>query len=83
MRQLIVLAAVLLGAALPLAAAEDDLTADQILDRISETMEPEQIVAFSDAWLALSKRDVKVAQILALGERILFVWQGKAYAIEP
>ena len=41
MKQLIVLAAVMLAVALPLAAA-DDMTADQILDSISETMEPEQ-----------------------------------------
>jgi len=41
-RRLTVLVTMMLAAALPLAAAEDDMTADQILDRISETMEPEQ-----------------------------------------
>ena len=48
-----------------------------------DTMKPERIIAFSDAWLALSKRDVKLAQILALGERILLVWDGQAYEIRP
>lgn len=42
MRRLIVLAAVMLLAALPLVAAEEDMTADRILNSISETMEPEQ-----------------------------------------
>jgi outer membrane lipoprotein-sorting protein len=41
MKRLIALTALLLAVA-PLAAADDDMTADQVLDHISETMEPEQ-----------------------------------------
>jgi outer membrane lipoprotein-sorting protein len=41
-KHLMTLTALMLAAALPLTAAAGDLTADEILDRISETMEPEQ-----------------------------------------
>ena len=42
MKHLAILTALVLAVALPVRAAGDDMTADQILDHISETMEPEQ-----------------------------------------
>lgn len=47
------------------------------------TMVPERIEAFSAAYFALLDRLPKVARYLALGERVLFVHEGKAYEIVP
>ena len=57
---------------------EDDVWVDTAWP---EEAKPTKLVAFSDAWLALTKRHTKLAQILALGDRIRFVWEDQAYEV--
>ena len=45
--------------------------------------EPTRVEAFSAAWDALATKGGKVAKILALGERILFVLEDTVYEIVP
>ncbi|MHC4930966.1 MAG: VIT domain-containing protein [Planctomycetota bacterium] len=48
-----------------------------------ETTEPKVIEAFSDAYFDLIDKSEKIAKYLALGERVLFVFEGKPYEIVP
>jgi hypothetical protein len=38
-------------------------------------------VFLSDAYFALLDLDPQIGEFLALGERVLFVWEGQAYEI--
>ena len=60
--------------------AQDGRWIDTAWDEKAETT---KIEAFSDAWTALAAKGGKLAKILALGERILFVWEGMVYEIVP
>ena len=35
------------------------------------------------AWMDLAAKDPALRKILAIGERVTFVWQGKAYEVVP
>ncbi len=48
-----------------------------------EKAKPIRVVAFSDAWTELLREDVRIAAILALGDRVDFVWRDQAYRVEP
>ena len=41
------------------------------------------IEAYSDAYFELLDKDDRIARYLALGERVLFVFDGAAYEIVP
>ena len=46
-------------------------------------LQPNVIEAYSDAYFELLDKDDRIARYLALGERILFVFEGGAYEIVP
>lgn len=49
----------------------------------ADTMTPHQVAFLSDAYFALLDLDPQIGEFLALGERVLFVWEGQAYEIVP
>lgn len=49
----------------------------------ADNMTPVEVVFLSDAYFELLDRDPAVGEFLALGERVLFVWDGVAYEIVP
>ncbi|MHC5010386.1 MAG: VIT and vWA domain-containing protein [Planctomycetota bacterium] len=53
---------------------------DTAWDEVKETV---KIEAFSDAWLRLMEEGEEVAKILALGDRIVFVWGETVYEVVP
>jgi Ca-activated chloride channel family protein len=53
---------------------------DAAWDKVTE---PERIEAFSKAYFDLIDKSEKIAKYLALGERVLFVFEGNAYEIVP
>ncbi len=42
-----------------------------------------EVAFLSEAWTKLAALDEKVAKFLALGEHVVFVWEGKAYRVVP
>lgn len=59
----------------------DGVWVDTLYD--ADTMTPRQVVFLSDAYFALLDLDPQIGEFLALGERVLFVWEGQAYEIVP
>jgi len=49
----------------------------------TENLNTRKIVAYSDEYFALLKRDARIAKWLALHEQVTFVFEGVAYAIQP
>jgi hypothetical protein len=47
----------------------------------TKSMAPVQVTFLSDAYFALLDLDPLVGEFLALGERVIFVWDGTAYEI--
>jgi hypothetical protein len=45
--------------------------------------EAERVEFLSEAWRALLGKDRRLAEILALGDRIRLVWEGRAYEVLP
>jgi hypothetical protein len=48
-----------------------------------EKAEPRRIEFLSKAWVELSRLNPSVMKILAVGEKVLFVWQDVAYEVVP
>ncbi len=42
-----------------------------------------EVAFLAEAWTKLAALDEKVAKFLALGEHVVFVWEGKAYRVVP
>jgi len=59
----------------------DGVWVDTLYD--ADRMTPERIVFLSDEYFALLDRDPQIGEFLALGEQVLFVWEGQAYQIVP
>ena len=59
----------------------DGVWVDTLYD--ADTMTPQQVTFLSDAYFALLDRDPQIGEFLALGEQVLFVWEGQAYEIVP
>ena len=57
----------------------DGVWVDTIYD--PQTMTPVQVPFLSDAYFALLDLDPVVGEFLALGERVIFVWEGTAYEV--
>jgi Ca-activated chloride channel family protein len=49
----------------------------------TDTMEPVEVVFLSDEYFDLMDLDPVVGEFLALGDHVLFVWDGTAYEIVP
>ncbi len=49
----------------------------------ADTMRPEVIVFLSDEYFELLDLDPQIGEFLALGEHVLFVWEGQAYEVVP
>ncbi len=49
----------------------------------ADTMTPEAVPFLSDAYFDLLDLDPAVGEILALGDHVLFVWDGQAYEVTP
>lgn len=47
----------------------------------ADLMTPQRIEFLSEAYFTLLDRDPQIGEFLALGERVLFVWEGQAYEI--
>ena len=47
----------------------------------ADIMTPQRIEFLSEAYFTLLDRDPQIGEFLALGERVLFVWEGQAYEI--
>ncbi len=59
----------------------DGVWVDTLYD--ADTMTPEEVTFLSDAYFALLDLDPQIGEFLALGEQVLFVWEGQAYEIVP
>jgi len=59
----------------------DGVWIDTLYD--ADTMTPEPVPFLSDAYFDLLALDPVVGEYLALGERVLFVWEGQAYEVVP
>ncbi|MGQ9850963.1 MAG: VIT domain-containing protein [Aggregatilineaceae bacterium] len=57
----------------------DGVWVDTLYD--ADTMTPQRIEFLSEAYFTLLDRDPQIGEFLALGERVLFVWEGQAYEI--
>lgn len=57
----------------------DGVWVDTLYD--ADRMTPQRVVFLSDEYFALLDRDPQIGEFLALGERVLFVWEGQAYEI--
>ncbi|GAB4424128.1 MAG: hypothetical protein Kow00106_21020 [Anaerolineae bacterium] len=57
----------------------DGVWVDTLYD--ADRMTPQQVVFLSEAYFELLDRDPQIGEFLALGERVLFVWEGQAYEI--
>ncbi len=49
----------------------------------ADVMTPDEVVFLSDAYFDLLDLDPAVGEFLALGEHVLFVWDGQAYEVVP
>lgn len=59
----------------------DGVWVDTLYD--GDRMTPQRVVFLSDEYFALLDRDPQIGEFLALGERVLFVWEGQAYEVVP
>ncbi len=55
----------------------DGVWVDTLYD--ADRMTPQRVIFLSDEYFALLDRDPQIGEFLALGERVLFVWEGQAY----
>lgn len=49
----------------------------------ADEMTPTQVAFLSDAYFALLDLDPVIGEFLALGEHVLFIWEGQAYEVLP
>jgi len=49
----------------------------------ADDMEPITVTFLSDAYFDLLELDPRVGEYLALGDHVLFVWDGQAYEVVP